>query len=155
MNLDFEIKQARLEPSKMGGNNIVISMVTIYKDGKYLKHAKLNEELLKAINAKGSIKFNINLDKLDEMTAKNPHLGKLVETLGLERVSTDSEILNWFKTNMEKVPLVAIQGSHYTIERPTDFVETHIKYIERYGVESKTSKPYIDHLKDLYNILNP
>ena len=45
MNLEFEIKQARLEPSSKGGNNIVISMVTVYKDGKYLKHAKLNEEL--------------------------------------------------------------------------------------------------------------
>lgn len=153
-SIEFEIKQARLEPGDRGGNNIVISMVSVYKDGEYLKHAKLNEELLKAINSKGSLRFNVNLDKLEAMKVKNPHLEKLAETLGLEVVESDKDIIDWFRLNMDKVPLVAIQGSHYTIERPTDFVETHLKYIERFGINSRTAKPYIDHLKDLYLILN-
>jgi hypothetical protein len=54
----------------------------------------------------------------------------------LEQVPTDQDIIDWFKTN--EVPLVAIQGKHYVIERPDDFVKSHLMYVEKFGTNSKT-----------------
>lgn len=151
-NLDFEIKQARLEPSKNGGYNIVVSMVTVYQNGKYLKHAKLNEDLIKALNAKGVIGFNVNLDKLGEMKAKNPNLETLEKTLDLEVTKTDAEMLEWFKkTTMPLVPVRVSEST--TIERPHDYVTTHLQRIESYGMNSLLTKSYLSHLRELYNAL--
>ena len=44
--ITYKIKQASLEPDKYG-NHIKIKMVTaIDKDGKYIKHEKINEDML-------------------------------------------------------------------------------------------------------------
>lgn len=149
--LDFVLEKAKLQPNEFGENDIIISMVGVYKDGKFLKHAKLNEELLKALAKKGSVKVEVSTSDLQGMTDKNPHLATLVKTLDLEQVPTDQDIIDWFKTN--EVPLVAIQGKHYVIERPDDFVKSHLMYVEKFGTNSKTGKTYMSRLKDLYDIL--
>lgn len=150
-DLEFCIESARLRPNDSGGNDIVIGTVGVYKDGKFLKHAKLNEELLKALAKKGTIKVEISTSSLQAMADKNPHLAALVKTLDLEQVPTDQDIIDWLKTN--EVPLVAIQGKHYIIERPDDFVKSHLMYVEKYGANSNTGKTYMSRLKDLYDIL--
>ena len=149
--LDFVLEKAKLQPNEFGENDIIISMVGVYKDGKFLKHAKLNEELLKALAKKGSVKVEVSTSDLQGMTDKNPHLATLVKTLDLEQVPTDQDIIDLFKTN--EVPLVAIQGKHYVIERPDDFVKSHLMYVEKFGTNSKTGKTYMSRLKDLYDIL--
>tara|TARA_R110000764_G_scaffold82268_1_gene162478 strand:- start:242 stop:439 length:198 start_codon:yes stop_codon:yes gene_type:complete len=42
----YKIKIAKLLPNKYGNNDIVISMVSKYKDSKFDKHVKLDKEIL-------------------------------------------------------------------------------------------------------------
>jgi len=54
LNYSFEISQMELVSNEFGNNDIVISKIKVLdKNGKYVKFAKLNEELIKAIKQKG------------------------------------------------------------------------------------------------------
>ena len=41
----YQLKQTSLKPDKYG-NNIIVKMVTEYKDGKFVKHIKLDDRAL-------------------------------------------------------------------------------------------------------------
>ena len=54
----FEISQIELIKNEFGKNDIVISKIKVLdNNGKYVKFAKLNEELIKAIKLKGVLKI--------------------------------------------------------------------------------------------------
>lgn len=54
LNYSFEISQMELVSNEFGKNDIVISKIKVLdKNGKYVKFAKLNKELIKAIKQKG------------------------------------------------------------------------------------------------------
>jgi hypothetical protein len=55
-DLEFEIVKIDLVQNSYGKNDIVISMVKVLKNGKYLKFAKLNQELINAMKKKGTVK---------------------------------------------------------------------------------------------------
>ena len=55
-DLEFEIVKIDLLQNSYGKNDIVISMVKVLKNGKYLKFAKLNQELINAMKKKGTLK---------------------------------------------------------------------------------------------------
>lgn len=152
-NIEFAVKQMKLEPSPTGGHNILISMVSVYKDGKYLKHAKLNNELLKALAEKGTVKVDVNLDKLEEMINKNKSLPLLIKTLDLTLAPTDNDIIAYFENT--KMPDTPIRVNEFSIiDRPPDYVETHLTRIKSYGQHSPLGKNYLSHLTELFSALN-
>lgn len=54
----FEISQIELVKNEFGKNDILISKIKVLdNNGKYVKFAKLNEELIKAIKLKGVLKI--------------------------------------------------------------------------------------------------
>lgn len=54
--MKFEITKMELKKNEFGKNDLVISMVKVMDDnGKYIKFAKLNEELLKAMKESGNV----------------------------------------------------------------------------------------------------
>ena len=54
LNYSFEISEIELVLNEFGKNDIVISKIKVLdKNGKYVKFAKLNKELIKAIKQKG------------------------------------------------------------------------------------------------------
>lgn len=54
--LQFEISRIELKENKYGKNDLLISQIKVSdKDGKYIKFASLNEELLTALKAAKSI----------------------------------------------------------------------------------------------------
>ena len=54
LKYSFEISQIELVKNEFGKNDIVISKIKVLdNNGKYVKFAKLNEELIKAIKLKG------------------------------------------------------------------------------------------------------
>tara|TARA_E500000331_G_C16775535_1_gene505722 strand:- start:116 stop:316 length:201 start_codon:yes stop_codon:yes gene_type:complete len=42
----YQIKIAKLLPNEYGNNDIVISMISKYKDNKFEKHVKLDRDIL-------------------------------------------------------------------------------------------------------------
>tara|TARA_R100000900_G_scaffold131531_1_gene107760 strand:+ start:369 stop:566 length:198 start_codon:yes stop_codon:yes gene_type:complete len=50
----YQIKIAKLLPNEYGNNDIVISMISKYKDNKFIKHVKLDKEILDVL-LKGTI----------------------------------------------------------------------------------------------------
>tara|TARA_Y100000401_G_C8224351_1_gene174925 strand:+ start:205 stop:405 length:201 start_codon:yes stop_codon:yes gene_type:complete len=42
----YQIKIAKLLPNEYGNNDIVISMISKYKDSKFEKHVKLDKDIL-------------------------------------------------------------------------------------------------------------
>ena len=42
----YKIKIAKLLPNEYGNNDIVISMISKYKDSKFVKHVKSDKEIL-------------------------------------------------------------------------------------------------------------
>ena len=58
LKYSFEISQIELVKNEFGKNDIVISKIKVLdNNGKYVKFAKLNEELIKAIKLKGVLKI--------------------------------------------------------------------------------------------------
>ena len=58
LKYSFEISQIELVKNEFGKNDIVISKIKVLdENGKYVKFAKLNEELIKAIKLKGVLKI--------------------------------------------------------------------------------------------------
>jgi len=55
MEYEFEITKMKLVKNDFGKNDIVVSMVKVLKDGKFVKFAKLNDSLLDAMKAKGFV----------------------------------------------------------------------------------------------------
>lgn len=55
----FSIAQADLVENERGKKDLIVSMVSCYKDGKFVKHCKLNEELLEAMQEKQEIYFDL------------------------------------------------------------------------------------------------
>lgn len=56
MDYKFEISRMKLQKNEFGKNDIIISQVKVMdKDGKYIKFAKLNEDLLQALKEVGTI----------------------------------------------------------------------------------------------------
>ena len=54
LKYSFKISQIELVKNEFGKNDIVISKIKVLdNNGKYVKFAKLNEELIKAIKLKG------------------------------------------------------------------------------------------------------
>jgi hypothetical protein len=52
--MKFEISNIELKPNNFGKNDLIISKIKVMDDnGKYIKFAKLNESLLKAIKESG------------------------------------------------------------------------------------------------------
>ena len=59
LKYSFEISQIELVKNSYGKNDLVISKIKVLdEDGNYVKFAKLNEELLKAIKNKGLLTIN-------------------------------------------------------------------------------------------------
>ena len=46
--ITYKMKQVSLVPDKYG-NNLIVKMVTKYKDGKFVKHIKLDEDAVKIL----------------------------------------------------------------------------------------------------------
>jgi len=46
--ITYRMKQVSLVPDKYG-NNLIVKMVTKYKDGKFVKHIKLDEDAVKIL----------------------------------------------------------------------------------------------------------
>ena len=46
----YQLKQTSLKPDKYG-NNIIVKMVTEYKDGKFVKHIKLDDRALAILDS--------------------------------------------------------------------------------------------------------
>tara|TARA_R100001082_G_C4357348_1_gene157529 strand:- start:1660 stop:1854 length:195 start_codon:yes stop_codon:yes gene_type:complete len=46
--ITYKIKQASLEPDKYG-NHIKVKMMTKYKDGKFVKHIKLDDDAIRIL----------------------------------------------------------------------------------------------------------
>lgn len=56
MDLKFEISTIELQKNSFGRNDIIISKVKVMdENGKYIKFAKLNEELLQALRDAGCV----------------------------------------------------------------------------------------------------
>jgi len=55
--ITFEITRIELQENEYGKNDLIIKQVKVLKDGKYVKFAKLNDELLKALKESDSIKI--------------------------------------------------------------------------------------------------
>ena len=54
----FEISQIELLQNEFGKNDLIISKVKVLdENGKYVKFAKLNQELIEAIKLKGVLKI--------------------------------------------------------------------------------------------------
>jgi hypothetical protein len=54
--LSFEITSIDLLPNKWGKNDLIITKVKVLdENGKFIKFAKLNQELLKALKEKGTV----------------------------------------------------------------------------------------------------
>lgn len=47
--ITYKIKQASLEPDEYG-NHIKVKMMTKYKDGKFVKHIKLDDDAIRILN---------------------------------------------------------------------------------------------------------
>ena len=47
--ITYKIKQASLVPDKYG-NHIQVKMMTKYKDGKFVKHIKLDDDAIRILN---------------------------------------------------------------------------------------------------------
>ena len=47
--ITYKIKQASLVPDKYG-NHIKVKMMTKYKDGKFVKHIKLDDDAIRILN---------------------------------------------------------------------------------------------------------
>ena len=59
LKYSFEISQIELVKNSYGKNDLVISKIKVLdEDGNYVKFAKLNEKLLKAIKNKGLLTIN-------------------------------------------------------------------------------------------------
>tara|TARA_R110000765_G_scaffold101860_2_gene190274 strand:- start:3381 stop:3578 length:198 start_codon:yes stop_codon:yes gene_type:complete len=58
----YKIKIAKLLPNKYGNNDIVISMVSKYKDSKFDKHVKLDKEILDIL-LNGTLLVNTSKNK--------------------------------------------------------------------------------------------
>jgi|TARA_R110002020_G_scaffold221212_1_gene429237 hypothetical protein len=54
----YQIKIAKLLPNEYGNNDIVISMISKYKDNKFEKHVKLDRDILNIL-LKGVIHIDI------------------------------------------------------------------------------------------------
>ena len=54
----YQIKIAKLLPNEYGNNDIVISMISKYKDNKFEKHVKLDRKILEIL-LKGIIHIDI------------------------------------------------------------------------------------------------
>lgn len=59
-NIEFEITKMDLKLNGHGKFDLVVSMVKVLKDGKYVKFAKLNSKLLEAMREKGYVKIKSN-----------------------------------------------------------------------------------------------
>ena len=46
--ITYKMKQVSLVPDQYG-NNLIVKMVTKYKDGKFVKHIKLDEDAVKIL----------------------------------------------------------------------------------------------------------
>jgi hypothetical protein len=57
---EFEITRIELKKNEFGKNDLLIKQVKVLKDGKYVKFAKLNDELVKALKESGTIKIKNN-----------------------------------------------------------------------------------------------
>lgn len=56
MDLKFEFSTIELQKNSFGRNDLIISKVKVMdKNGKYIKFAKLNEELLQALRDAGCV----------------------------------------------------------------------------------------------------
>jgi len=59
--MQFELTTIELKENSFGKNDLIISKVKVMDDnGKYIKFAKINDALLKAIKEKGIIKIKNN-----------------------------------------------------------------------------------------------
>ena len=46
--ITYKMKQVSLKPD-VNRNNIIVKMITKYKDGKFVKHIKLDEDAIKIL----------------------------------------------------------------------------------------------------------
>lgn len=146
-SLEFEIKRAKLVKGKYG-NDLVVSMVSVYKDGTFVKHATLNDELITALNNKGSIRFSVNTEEAVPPKA----VEVLTASLDLLPYLTDEQLVKWFETH--EMPGVTVKVSEsVVVDRVHDYVVTHVMRINQYGYTSLLAKTYLTHLRDLYDAL--
>jgi len=60
----IELKRISLDPDKYG-NNLKIRLVTVFKDGKYVKHAKIDEKIISILL---NTQIEITSEELDDIT---------------------------------------------------------------------------------------
>jgi hypothetical protein len=59
--LNFELTKVDLKKNEFGKFDLLISMVKVLdENGKYIKFAKINEDLLSALKQKGTVKIKNN-----------------------------------------------------------------------------------------------
>ena len=60
----IELKRISLDPDKYG-NSLKIRLVTVFKDGKYVKHTKIDEDIVSILL---DTKIEITEEKLNDIT---------------------------------------------------------------------------------------
>ena len=60
----IELKRISLDPDKYG-NNLKIRLVTVFKDGKYVIHTKIDEKIVSILL---DAKIEITEEELDDIT---------------------------------------------------------------------------------------